>query len=608
MSARVEVGRERGWRAVVDDVPLAAVVARLPPAVAHLAAGLLCACLAAVVCLPLWAGDRALAAYVCATAGVCGPPLSMLVHDPRTRRSGVQFLLAYGLWNVAWVAAWDSGPAPLLGETAKNALFVCAGVAALGYPTGRLPTRPARAWARQAAVTQVAALLVKSLLGGPGSLGYAPDAWWPGPLVTPGDEAAVRCAVAVADGVLAVTFVVVLVHKLRRMRRMHAVLSLPLLVPASMAGALAALLELRSALARWRGGGAPVGLEERLRLLAFQAPCLLVAAGFLLLVVGRWWHRTVMVRRVLDLATPPTLANVRAALRRVLDDPALDVALWLPDTARYVFTDGESLSAARRRTHDAGLWRHEILTHRGEPLALITLDPSLRSHGPMVTASFVAARRALEIAQAQESLLARERQVRQRVMHAEARERARIQRDLHDGAQQSLLSVCARLGVLEATAPGARVGAALRECRLGLLDSLAELRRLTQGIHPLALIHQGLGAALEIVAERLGVRIRLRVPEERFAFGVECAAYWALSEAVTNAARHARAADISVRVWTEGGVLVGVVEDDGVGGAVVRSNGGLAGVVDRLRGLGGSVSVVSEQSRGTSVRIEVPCE
>jgi signal transduction histidine kinase len=189
-------------------------------------------------------------------------------------------------------------------------------------------------------------------------------------------------------------------------------------------------------------------------------------------------------------------------------------------------------------------------------------------------------------------------------------ERRRIERDLHDGTQQRLVSLAMTLGLAESKLvkdPPA-VGPVLREAREALTLALEELRELSQGIHPAILVERGLAAALDDLARRaalpatLDVAVDIALPAE-----VEGAAYFVACEALTNAAKHSHAKEVGIVATCIGGTLVVEVSDNGIGGACPGSGSGLRGLADRVEALGGSFTVSSPPGRGTRLRGEIPC-
>ena len=189
-------------------------------------------------------------------------------------------------------------------------------------------------------------------------------------------------------------------------------------------------------------------------------------------------------------------------------------------------------------------------------------------------------------------------------------ERRRIERDLHDGTQQRLVSVAMSLGLAESKLPtDAEAAPLVHEAREALTLALAELRELSQGIHPNLLTERGLPTALDDLCRRAALPARLDVSlSGRLPAPVETAAYFVVSEAVTNAIKHSHATELSIRAFVRDGVLVVDVSDDGIGGAGVGGGSGIRGMTDRVEALGGSLTVSSPPGRGTTLRVEIPCE
>ena len=178
------------------------------------------------------------------------------------------------------------------------------------------------------------------------------------------------------------------------------------------------------------------------------------------------------------------------------------------------------------------------------------------------------------------------------------------------GAQQRLLSVGLALQLVRSELGPDADGAArlLEEAQTELGSAIEELRDLAQGIHPAVLTEHGLAPALRTLAARSAVPVELRrLPAERLPASVEAAAYFVVSEALANVAKHAHASGAVVTVDVEGGALVVEVADDGVGGVVVGTGSGLAGMSDRVQALGGELVVQSRAGRGTRLCAEIPC-
>ena len=201
---------------------------------------------------------------------------------------------------------------------------------------------------------------------------------------------------------------------------------------------------------------------------------------------------------------------------------------------------------------------------------------------------------------------------RARIVEAADTERQRLERNLHDGAQQRLVSLALKLRLVKARVrddpASAETGLSEAEDELG--QALDELRELARGIHPAVLTDRGLAAALATLAERASVLpvTLARVPENRFPDQIEAAIYYLVAEAITNVAKYAQATQATVAVERSNGFAIVVVSDDGVGGAEPNTGSGLVGLADRVEALGGRLRIDSPPGRGTCITAEIPCE
>jgi signal transduction histidine kinase len=198
---------------------------------------------------------------------------------------------------------------------------------------------------------------------------------------------------------------------------------------------------------------------------------------------------------------------------------------------------------------------------------------------------------------------------RARVVAAADETRRRIERDLHDGTQQRLISLALELRAAEAQVPPEHKGLAEQWSRTaqGLTEVIEELREISRGLHPVILEKGGLEPALRALARRAGIPVELNVSVHgRLPGRVEVAAYYALSEALTNAAKHARASVVEVEVGVVDEVLRLLVKDDGVGGADPSRGSGLVGLSDRVEAVGGTIAVTSPVGGGTTLLVTIP--
>jgi signal transduction histidine kinase len=198
---------------------------------------------------------------------------------------------------------------------------------------------------------------------------------------------------------------------------------------------------------------------------------------------------------------------------------------------------------------------------------------------------------------------------RARIVAASDQARRRIERDLHDGAQQRLVSLGLGLRAAQKAVPPGQPGLRQELGRLarGTAEVLEELREMSRGIHPAILSLGGLGLALKALARRspvpvqLDVRVQDRLPER-----AEVAAYFVVSEALANVAKHARASMVQVQVEVRAGVLTVSIRDDGIGGADPSRGSGLIGLIDRVEATGGTISISGHAGAGTQIIAELP--
>jgi PAS domain S-box-containing protein len=208
--------------------------------------------------------------------------------------------------------------------------------------------------------------------------------------------------------------------------------------------------------------------------------------------------------------------------------------------------------------------------------------------------------------------LAEVRASRTRIVEAADRERRRVERDLHDGAQQRLLSLSMSLRLARARTPDGADHEDLRSILDGAAEdvraAIEELRDLARGIHSALLTGRGLRPALESLVERSPLPATvIACPEDRFGMATEVAVYYVVSESLANAIKHAGASHVSVSVRARNGSLTVAVEDDGTGGARVDRGGGLRGLADRIAVLDGRFDVRSPEGGGTTIVAEMPC-
>ena len=312
---------------------------------------------------------------------------------------------------------------------------------------------------------------------------------------------------------------------------------------------------------------------------------------------------------VIELHAHPAPADLRHALARALGDPSLTLAYWLPQYETYADLDGRPVELSEV----AGSGRATTLIEvDGRHVAALLHDPSLREQQELLDAASAAAGIELENAQLHAELRARLEELRAsraRIVEATQLERQRLERNLHDGAQQRLVALSLELGLLEAQSVDDPVSTRqLEQAGRELAQSLQELRELARGIHPAVVTGHGLAVALETLVARAPVPVRLTVDlDQRLPEGQEVAAYYLVSESLTNVAKHAHASSVTIDVARANGQLVVEIVDDGDGGANTDGGSGLRGLADRVEALDGRLRVWSPRGAGTRVRAEIPC-
>jgi signal transduction histidine kinase len=495
----------------------------------------------------------------------------------------------------------------LLGDLA----FALVGHSILAYPSGRVTGRGPRLLVKAGYTTMIVFPLAVLMLHGErsGLLGIAPPPVRIPSLLVVSDQAHAalllqKAQVVIFYGLLATLVLVVIGQRLwratPRARRMLA----PLLL-AAVALVVRALFEnvhtfvtkqpfSFSYLFWWQ---IAAGLALPLALLAGMLRARLARANVGELVVE------------LDQA-PATPQTLRDALARALGDPSLEVYFWLPEQGEFVDNAGVVASLPLDHSGRAAT----ILEHEDEPLGAIVHDPSLLEEPRLIAAAGAAARMALENARLHAQTRAQLQQVREsrrRIASAADDERRRIERNLHDGAQNRLLALAIELSAAQRRlGSDARADPDVDQLLAASVEELQstveELRTLARGLHPTVLTEYGLAAALEALTQRSSVPLDLDVCDGRLAPHIEATAYFVAAEALNNVIKHAHATSASIAVRHEGEWLAVEIADDGEGGARAGDGSGLEGIADRVEALGGRLEIQSDGS-GTCIKAEIPC-
>jgi signal transduction histidine kinase len=334
----------------------------------------------------------------------------------------------------------------------------------------------------------------------------------------------------------------------------------------------------------------------------------LAPPAFLLGLLVSRLARTTVGELFVGLRADPQPSDLRDALARALRDPSLTLVYWLPEFEMYADLDGRPVDLekeSRGRTT-------RLIDREGKHVAALLHDPGLADEPELLDAVAAAAGITLENGRLHAELRARVEEVRgsrARVIDAGQKERQRLERNLHDGAQQRLIALSLDLHLLEQRLPaGSDLKSGLDQARQEIAVSLEELRTVARGIHPAVLSGHGLEVALESLAARASVPVQLTVDlDGRLDEPLEVAAFYVVSESLANIGKHAQASSATIDVRRIADQISVEIVDDGVGGADTEQGSGLRGLADRVEALGGRLQVWTPRGGGTRVRAEMPC-
>jgi signal transduction histidine kinase len=339
-------------------------------------------------------------------------------------------------------------------------------------------------------------------------------------------------------------------------------------------------------------------------LFVYEAALCVLAGGLLAGLLSAPWDRAAVTDLVVELGEARS-GTLRGELSRALGDPSLEIGYWLPDRAMFVDAEGRVLSLP-----DAASGRSVTIVERGgHPVAVLVHDPAVLEDPGLLEAVTSAAQLAASNARLQAEVQARVAELaasRRRILAARDEERRRLERRLHEGAEQRLgeLAVALRRG--RRSASGQRTRDQITRAEEQLVRTLEELRQLAHGLHPRLLAERGLGGALAALVEDLSLPVEIRVTSNQLPERVAVAAYFVCAEALVNVAKHAAAAHVTVAVTAGDGRVRVEIEDDGVGGADPARGSGLRGLADRVETVGGTLQVESVPGHGTRLAAEIP--
>jgi signal transduction histidine kinase len=512
-------------------------------------------------------------------------------------RSGFLLYLVGVLWAIAGIVSFDNPIIWAVGFALLGVQDVVLGHLILAYPSGRLTTRPAKITIAIAYATVVIGFLRVPFFG--------PEACGCPALVNgfllfdspPINEALIGIGAILGAGVIISATTIAVSRWVRSgpagRRNFGPILLVAIFL------ALALLVE--------------IGVDELGEAGPFPRSLVIGNAIFRLLVpLAFLWGlmRTTLDRAsvgqlVVDLDSYGPSHGIQEILANRLHDPTLQLVFWVDRPPGYIDGNGVTVDPAQPRR------AFTKIESRGQPLAGLIHDPTLLDEARTVEAAVAATRLVIERERLQaevRSHLDEIRASRARIVEATEDERRRIERDLHDGAQQRLLALGMGLRLARENAGDAETVAALLEVEQDAREALTELRELAQGIYPAILTSEGVGPAVETVAERCGVPVNVDIEPKRFPTSIEAAAYFLIAEALTNVGKHANASHALVEGQAVGDTLRLRIADDGDGGADANVGTGLRGMADRVAACGGNISIVSPPMGGTEIVIELPLD
>jgi signal transduction histidine kinase len=560
----------------------------LPTAATLVAIGSFCALAEG----PAWHKHTALAVVNLALALVFGFTGLMLRKEPGQRVAGRALVAAGVFRSVYLIGAWN-GPwqAYVIVFGAVDRLF--GAWALLRYPSPSL-TRLQRRYLVGLTAWMLIGRTLIVITSTARWNGAPPSCWWPALAPDKTLSTVANYVVHGGEGLFGLGLIALLAQRLVQARGLDRIV----IAPITVAGIAAVMGATASAAARTVTA---LAVTPDATYLAESVADFAIPVAFLIAVV----QQLLLTRNVTELTAQASLDGDMGALRHALRDTLRDPTLEL------LGTGDPRLPALGTRS--AGRLVSYIGPGQGAPIAVVIADPVVARYRWLFEAAIRTSGLALHNAQLQ-ARAAREEleQVkvsRARVIEAELAERRRLERDLHDGVQQHLLAITAGLTAAMRTTTDQQATVAFSQARDGMKAVLAELRDLAHGIHPAVLTQDGLAVALEEVAERLPLPVRVVVPSRRLGAAVEATLYFVACEALANVVKHAKAHGARVTVRPADSHVEMEISDDGVGGITVNGDHGrgLANMTDRVGALDGAVAIDSPPGRGTRIMVTIPC-
>jgi signal transduction histidine kinase len=542
--------------------------------------------------------------FIDALGGLSFLVAGLVALDRRPGNAIGKLMIAYVV--VSYLGNWGNlqvAVVPMIGTIGQQLGGPILAQMLLSYPTGRLRTRFERIVIGLIYAIAIGVSLVILLTFDPRAGGCARCAWEPAPFASRG---AVLTAQLIAQRLGIALFALLLVAVWLRWRRATRAERRGL-APLWVAAFIYLVAGLMGAFA------SPDPLADPFAYLIWELQSVLqIALPFVFLwgLLSTRLARSAVGDLVLELDRPLLPGELRASLARTLGDPSLQVLYPLHGQDRWVDADGRPAAlpgpGGGRQARTV-----TVVEREGQPLAALIHDPALDEG--LVRAAAAAAGMAIVNERLQAEVRAQLEEVRasrQRIVEAGDAERRRVERNLHDGAQQRMVTLALELAMLrERAAAHPDMAASLDQAAAELKQAIAELRELARGIHPAILTEEGLPAAVEALADRSSVPVRVVADfDERLPGPIEATAYFVVAESLANVTKYARASAAQVELSRRNGHLRVEVVDDGVGGADASRGSGLRGLEDRVSAVRGSFRVQDAPGGGTCVLAEIPCD
>ena len=542
--------------------------------------------------------------FIDALGGLSFLVAGLVALDRRPGNAIGKLMIAYAA--VSYLGNWGNlqvAVVPMIGTIGQQLGGPILAQMLLSYPTGRLRTRFER-FVIGAIYTAAAGVgLVILLALDPRADGCTGCGWEPAPFPS---RSAVLTAQLIAQRLGFVLFLLLLVAVWLRWRRATRAehRDLALLWAAACIYVVAGLLG---------AFASPNPVADPFAYFIWELQSVLqIALPFVFLwgLLSTRLARSAVGDLVLELDRPLHPGELRASLARTLGDPSLQVLYALHGQDQWVNAGGRPAPlpgpGGGRQARTA-----TVVEREGEPLAALIHDPALDQG--LVRAAAAAAGMAIVNERLQAEVRAQLEEVRasrQRIVEAGDAERRRVERNLHDGAQQRMVTLALELAMLrERAAAYPDMAASLDQAAAELKQAIAELRELARGIHPAILTEEGLPAAVEALADRSSVPVRVVANfDERLPEPIEATAYFVVSESLANVTKYAHASVAQVELSRRNGHLRVEVVDDGVGGADASRGSGLRGLEDRVSAVRGNLRVQDAPGGGTCVLAEIPCD